>query len=361
MDARALLEPLKGVGRYTLEMVRHLQLLGHELVLYAPDSALFGDYDWSLVQLKAGKLPNRWAKLFWGEVGLPWQATFDGLDLFWGPNHRLPLVMPPHVPRVLTIHDLVWKYAADTMRRDAWYLERLLMPPAVYSARRIIADSHSTKAGLDAVFPRVSHKVRVVHLGMNPAIETDFLLLEKLGITGAYALFVGTAEPRKNLYRLLEAFSLLPTGQTKLVLVASSGWGGQELSTWITDLGLQDRVQLLGFVDDVTLETLYAHARFICYPSLYEGFGLPLLEAMKYGVPALTSNQSSMPEVALDTAVYINPLSLESIRHGLVRLLEDDVLIQNLSVKALARAKEFSWQRTALQTTQVFAEVVSRV
>jgi glycosyltransferase involved in cell wall biosynthesis len=358
MDARALLEPLKGVGRYTLELIRHLQLLGHELVLYAPDSALFGDYDWSLVQLKANKLPNRWAKLFWGEIGLPWQATFDNLDLFWGPNHRLPLLMPPQLPRVLTIHDLVWKYAADTMRRDAWYLERWLMPPAVYSAHRIIADSHSTKAGLDSVFPRVSSKIRVVHLGMNPAIQTNASLLEKLGVTGSYALFVGTAEPRKNLYRLLEAFSLLPIGQTKLVLVASSGWGEQDLTTWITNLGLEDKVHLLGFVDDQTLEALYANARFVCYPSLYEGFGLPLLEAMKYGVPALTSDQSSMPEVALDTAVYVNPLSVESIVQGLQTLLEDDALIQNLSMNALARAKDFSWKHTAQQTTQVFAEVV---
>jgi glycosyltransferase involved in cell wall biosynthesis len=361
LDARALLEPLKGVGRYVLEMVRHLQLLGHELVLYAPDSALHGQYDWSLVDLKAHKLPNRWAKLFWGELSLPWQATFDGLDIFWGPNHRLPLVLPPKLPRVVTIHDLVWKYAAETMRRDAWYLERALMPLAVWSAHRIIADSYSTEHGLLETFEFSKGKIRVVHLGMNPPIKTDDTHLTGLAIHSPYALFVGTAEPRKNLYRLLQAFAGIPDAvrsNLRLVLVASTGWGGQDVRTWVDDLGLQQAVIHLGFVSDEVLENLYAHARFVCYPSLYEGFGLPLLEGMKYGVPALTADVASIPEVAGDAAVYINPLSVDSIQAGFIQMLTQD--LSDLRSKALVRAKLFSWQRTALETTKVFTEVLRK-
>lgn len=363
VDARLIGEPVTGIGRYTVELGRRLIESADRWFLYTPRPPLVGAWQQDNVRLRAARLHSRAARMIWSQTLLPWWARADRIDLFWGATHRLPPALPRRVARVVTIHDLVWRHAGETMRPTSRWLERALMPPAVRQADRILADSHSTAEALAAEFPRAAHKVRVVHLAASPlAPPGPREGLARLGVTGDYILFVGTLEPRKNLPRLIEAYASLPAAvreRARLVIAGGLGWGRQDLEGTVARLGLSGRVMLTGYVDDATLSTLYAHALFLAMPSLYEGFGLPLLEAMSLGTPVLTADRSSLPEVAGDAGLLANPHDVQSLARGLAALVQDDGLRKSLADKARATAARFSWEKTARETLAVFAEAVA--
>lgn len=183
------------------------------------------------MNIRTGKWDNGLLRQLWTESYLPLWAKMDAVDVFWGPAHRLPRRLPSNMPRVVTIHDLVWKYAADTMRPLSRCLERYQMPAAVHSADQVIAVSQATADAVIKEFCIASDKLSVVPLGANLAVQAAlFDSLEELGINRPYFLFVGTLEPRKNLPRLLEAYSRLPDlmkSKSLLVIVGGKGWGGR--------------------------------------------------------------------------------------------------------------------------------------
>jgi glycosyltransferase involved in cell wall biosynthesis len=241
-------------------------------------------------------------------------------------------------------------------------MEKRLMPEAIALADLVMVDSQSTASGIAEVFPQFADKVRVVHLGVTILDNSSEPVLSELNIIKPYFLFVGTIEPRKNLEYLLEAFALIPKSyrrQFSLVISGGKGWGGVEIEKLIRAYELNDSVNLLGYVTDQQLAILYSNARFLAMPSLYEGFGLPLLEAMQYGTPVLTSHSGSMSEVAADGGVLIDPYSVESISAGIQRMLVEDDLIKDLSIKALRRAQDFSWDKCAAETMTVFEEALA--
>ncbi len=374
IDARLLAMPLTGIGRYTAELSRALiaqadvggsgAALPDRFYLYMPGPPLTGDWAVPQVRLRAGRVRGgRAARMLWSQTVMPWQAARDGVDVFWGTSHRLPRFLPAHVARVVTIHDLVWRHAGDTMRPLSRWMEAHLMPQAVHMADRIVADSQSTANDLVAAFPTVRERVRVVHLGATPMpAPADRAALASLGIVKPYVLFVGTLEPRKNLRRLLGAWASLPAALRQahqLVIAGGKGWGGVDVPQLVQALGLGDAVLVLGYVSDAQLAGLYAHARFLAMPSLYEGFGLPLVESMAHGVPVLTANRSAMPEVAGDAGVLVNPLSEADITRGLAALLTDDALHARLAGRAREWAAQFSWARAAQQMRVIFAEAVA--
>jgi len=301
--------------------------------------------------------------MLWSQTKLPYWAKNDRVDLFWGPTHRLPRFLPQSTAKVVTIHDLVWKFAPQTMRPLSLLVEKRLMLEAIRLADLVMADSESTAAGIAEVFPQFAHKVRVVHLGVSVLPNSyDPTVLLQLNITKPYFLFVGTIEPRKNLERLLRAFALLPKSNRdrfSLVIAGGKGWGGIELEKLILENQLKDSVKLLGYVTDQRLSVLYAKARFLAMPSLYEGFGLPLLEAMQYGTPVLTAHKGSMAEVAGDSGVLIDPYSVESISAGIQRMLVDDELIKALGNSALSRVQDSSWDKCATEAMAVFEEAIA--
>jgi glycosyltransferase involved in cell wall biosynthesis len=216
---------------------------------------------------------------------------------------------------------LVWKYAGDTMRPLSRVLERYQMPAAILAADGVVADSKATADAVKEEFFINLNKLSVVPLGASLAVNAaSFEMLKERGINRPYFLFVGTLEPRKNLIRLLTAYSYLSDSikdQATLVIAGGTGWGGIDINDTVADLGLGKYVRILGYVDESILATLYAHALFLAMPSLYEGFGLPLVEAMVRGTPVLTSNNSSMPEVAGNAGLLIYPLETQSIKNGL--------------------------------------------
>ena len=185
--------------------------------------------------------------------------------------------------------------------------------------------------------------------------------LETLGIKGPYFIFVGTLEPRKNLRRLLEAFAALPEqtrGQVQMVIAGDRGWGGVDVGAWITELGLERHVVVTGRVSDRQLATLYEHALFLAMPSLYEGFGFPVVEAMSRGVPALTANISSLPEAAGEGGLLVDPHSVASIAKGLTTMITNDAVRESLAAKAILSASRFSWEKSAREALEVFAEAI---
>ena len=300
--------------------------------------------------------------MLWAQSVMPFRAWRDEIDLFWSPAHRLPSLLPTRVARVVTVHDLVWKHAGETMRPMSRWLDSILMPEAVRLADRVITVSGHTAEDLLREMPNARGKVFPIPLGTSflaPAASRESLT--SLGLTEPYFLFVGTLEPRKNLTRLLEAFARLPDSlrsRAVLAIAGGKGWGGVDVATIAERFGIGDRVRVLGYVDDSQLATLYTHALFLAMPSLYEGFGLPLLEAMSHGTPVLTSNCASMPEVAGDAGMLVDPCDVDSVAHGLSELLSHDARRNALACLAKPHAASFSWDRAAEDTLRIFDDAI---
>jgi len=362
IDARLLAGPLTGIGRYTAELTGEVIKYPGRFFLYSARPLVVGDWRRANTILRAVGFRTRAGRMLWSQSILPYWAARDDVDVFWGPTHRLPALLPSSIARVVTIHDLVWRHAGETMRPLSRFVEGRLFPQAVRLADRIMADSLSTARDLAALYPESASRTRVVYPG-HAALPgpLDPALLETLRIDRPYVLFVGTLEPRKNLARLVEAYASLDRAirdEFLLVIVGGKGWGGVDAGALVANAGVSSQVRILGYVEDAELATLYAHARCLAMPSLYEGFGLPLVEAMAQGVPVLTSNRSSLPEVAGEAGHLVDPLDVSAIRAGLERLLKDDVYHARLAGKARETAEHFSWRQAAKETWAVFEEAV---
>lgn len=357
IDARNLVPSLSGIGRYILEMGRALAEGGHCPVFYLPEppQQMLPDIPGSIVRVASFHGP--WRRVLWSATTLPRLANEDGIDVFWGPSHRLPIGIAREIPTVVTIHDLVWRKASMTMRWQTWLGERAFMRNALNRANAIVADSKATATDIEEFLPSVRHRINVIYPGLTHLVSGN---VETTSPSERYVLFVGTLEPRKNLKRILQAFSSLPLStlrNLKLVIAGGQGWRMGDLSDLIAQLRLRERVVLEGHVSNSRLATLYASAEFLLMPSLYEGFGFPIIEAQSFGVPVITSNISSMPEVAGDGAIFVNPTSMEEIRDAIQALATQPDVKALLSIKARQNAERFTWQQSADQLITIFQDL----
>lgn len=347
IDARAAAEVPAGRGRYVRELVRHLAGLDadHRFVLYArapwSDPALDRDerFRWRIVS--AGE--PQWSALAAFHVSRE-------CDVVLATNSYL-LAALARVPSLAVVHDLAaFRDDVELPRGSAF--ERLTLPLAVRRATTLVANSQATRADLIARLPRAAAKSAVTRLAADDAFGREQpAVAHRYGLSKPYVLALGTLEPRKNLPRLIEAFAGLPghlRDAHELVLVGGAGWGTDE-----TDASIARHrayVRLLGFVPDEDLPGLYREAAVFAYPSLFEGFGLPVLEAMTAGTAVVTSNVSSLPEVGGDAVRYVDPRDVPSIRVALSDLLRDPTERARLAAAAKERAREFTWERTARET-----------
>ena len=346
IDARAATEVPAGRGRVVRELLRALARRddGLSYVLYARsrwDEPLDERFRWRLIDA-----PDPW----W-HVRAAAAARHD--DRFISTNSYLTawLLRPPST---VLVYDLVpWVPAAHAQRRAA-RIERATIRPAIRRARSLVCISQATRTDLVARFPAAAGKAVVAPLAADarffatPGEDELAGLRARHGLRRPFVLAAGTLEPRKNLARLLAAYAGLPDAVREgheLVIVGPGGWEMEETLRAARAGG--DDVRLLGHVSDADLALLYACCTAFAYPSLYEGFGLPVLEAMAAGAAVLTSNSSSLPEVGGDAVLYCDPLDTASIRAGLARLLEDPVAGADLGRRAAARARTFSWDRFA--------------
>lgn len=357
VDARPLSIPTTGIGRYTEAVLSRLLDSHHDWFLYSDrplrtDLAVRANVQTRTGQLRAAKLSSLFAQ--WQ---FPRWCADDQVDLFWSPRHHLPLFMSSAIGRVVTIHDLVWRRYPQTMSRFGRVLERMLMPPSVKRANVVIAVSHSTESELVQYFPECAERVRTIY-------EAPFLSpADEPGPVGEYFLFVGTVEPRKNLLRLLEAYALYVTQVEQPLpfkICGGRGWGLPMLTERLQALGVGDWVEVLGYVADDQLPDLYRRARALLIPSLYEGFGLPIVEAFSQGTPVLTSNRGAMAEVAGDAALLVDPECTGAIATALNSLADDTNLARALRQRALERASVFSWDAAASQTLAVMESLLQQ-
>ena len=251
------------------------------------------------------------------------------------------------VPTAVVAHDMVpWKPEMAPQKRAA-LIERATIRPALRRAALAICVSQSTERDLLELFPAARGKTAVVHHGVSDALDVVGDLegaRRRLELPERFVLATGTLEPRKNLPRLIEAHGRLPDAPP-LLIAGPPGW---EMERALE--GAQDRARLLGYVSDEDLAALYRLCTVFAYPSLYEGFGLPLAEAMRCGAACVTSNTSSLPEVGGDAVVYCDPLDPASITAGLDQLLGNEAERAELGRRAQGRAREFTWERTARET-----------
>ena len=298
----------------------------------------------------------------WYQIGLPMQMKKDGIQLYHDPVYPLPFVLP--VPGVITVHDLS-NYTNPDVHKFRSALSGKFFPAHLRKAKQIITDSYYTASELIRLFPWTESKINMVHLGISDRFcrVTSRAALESVGkiyrLPPRFLLFLGTLEPRKNIERLLEAFALsclrIPHF---LVITGGLGWKYEKLLELISDHPNRDRIHLTGYVKDDHLPALLSSAEFLVYPSILEGFGLPILEAMACGTPVITSNTSSMPEVASDAAYLVDPLSVDSISSGISILGSNSELRGELSEKGVVRASSFSWKDTARKTLDVYEKAL---
>lgn len=306
--------------------------------------------------------------VLWTQVGLALRTFFDPLDILFVPAHTIPVIRRPGLKTVMTVHDLGSEYLPGLHKFKQRLYLKFVTDIQLKTATRLIAVSQATKIDLMQKVGVGEKRIAVVYEGSNfkqkNDLKSDTLkdVLKSYEIENSkYILFVGTVQPRKNLARLITAYrglcNILGKNTPDLVIVGNRGWLSDEIYRLPKVLGIGDRVKFLGRVSDQDLPYLYKGAKFFVFPSLYEGFGLPILEAFSLGCPVLTSNVSSMPEVAGNAAVLVNPRSSEEILDGMVKLCTDDKLKCGLVEKGYKRVRIFSWEKAAIQTLKVFGQL----
>ncbi|CAN7247646.1 glycosyltransferase family 4 protein [Trinickia sp. LjRoot230] len=278
------------------------------------------------------------------------------------------IASPYRGPSVVTIHDLSHRRHPEFHPRVAVeYLDDGL-PRTLAQAQVVIADSHYTKKEIHEIYGLPDEKVVAIHLGVEACFqprsdETCADVLSALGLKyRGFVLSVCTLQPRKNLRRLVKAYACLPETLRRefpLVLIGADGWMNSELLRDIEPLASAGQLIAPGYVSRVDLTHLLSSAAVFAYPSLYEGFGLPVAEAMASGVPTLSSNVTSLPEVSEGAAWEVDPYSVDEIAHGLERLLEDSSLRDELVIKGLRRAAQLTWAATVEQTSNVYRSVLA--
>jgi glycosyltransferase involved in cell wall biosynthesis len=381
VDARSL-GPLKtGIGTYVSEVLRHwpasrptdsFALFSHQSIGYAETSAV-----------RHSVSPARW--------GLPWYLlhahrgiSSSALALFWGTQGLLPLGLPKSLPAVITIHDCIHRLGIRYAPSLSYnWVHRGLLPSAVRRASRILVVSRFVADEVMRYFRVPASKVEVTPLGVRPEFfglakssrdgdsgikresdernQDEAPVLARYQITAPFILGVGTLEPRKNLKTLLQAFALLPPrlqSQYQLVLAGKPGWGTAKLQRYLQSYPLRSRLVLTGYVSEVDLRELYAAAEMFVFPSFYEGFGLPVLEALASGCPVIASTAASLKEVAGSAAVFVDPHSPpEEWSRAIARVAESAELRHSLSVAGREQARRFSWESCAQLTSEVLRSV----
>lgn len=310
---------------------------------------------------------NPLARLWREHVLLPLACRREKVDLLHCPKSAIPYLSPCRV--VVTLHDLIPLKHPETEKFAARMYWRLQMPIAARRSSFIITDSEHARQEILADFGCPPEKVKAIMLGFDPrmiepreAADGD-RICRKYGLPSEYLLYVGTIQPRKNLGTLIQAFYKLKQdgwSDLKLVIVGRKGWLYDQLFKDITGLELESEIIFTGFVPDEELPYIYERARIFLYLSLFEGFGLPPLEAMACGVPVITSNTTSLPEVVGEAGIALDPTDAGQVAIAIRQVLQNGQLADQMKSKGAARARLFSWDSAARLTLEIYRHVLKQ-
>jgi glycosyltransferase involved in cell wall biosynthesis len=375
IDCRTILNPGQGegagVGHYTHYLVKNLIEVDkkNEYVLFF-DSSVTHLERFQRENTKIRQFPfsqyRRFLPFTYSHLLISAALNRERLDLFHAPANIIPLGYTR--PAVVTVHDLA------IYQNPAWFptqilSTRLLVPQSLKRAHAVIAVSESTAKDLRDLFNVPPTKLTVIHEGVdiNPLPEPEPVnVVHKFNLPANYLFFVGTLEPRKNIVRLIQAYADLRSrnasvGAIPLIIAGKKGWKSDEIFETIESLKIGDSVKYIGYITKNEKLALIKGARAFVFPSEYEGFGLPVLEALALGTPVLTSNLSSLPEVTGGAAVMVDPEDTNAILKGLDRIMFDEPLRQDLRAHGLEHVKRFTWEKVALRTIALYEKVGARI
>lgn len=367
IDATSVPPKPAGAGVYAIELVRAMTRRGRRdgYALYTRgrwlDADIEGKRNWRIEHVRAGSRP---ARLAWEQLRLPRALAALDIDVLHSTHHTLPLAGVP-CRRVVTIHDVTFfriperyppvrRFYMQAMTRLGARVADAIIVPSNAVRNDVVRTLRVPQSKVTTVYEAAASQFVRIDGGAAGAVAREY------GINCPYVLGVGSLEPGKNHARLIHAMRALRDEgiEHRLVLVGQKAWKFEDVFALVDRLGMSDRVVYLGYVKDEHLPALYSGAAAFAFPSLYEGFGLCIVEAMACGVPVLTSNISATAEVAGDAALLVDPLSVDAIRDGLRSLLENEGLRADLAARGLERASQFSWRRAGDETHAVYSRVV---
>jgi glycosyltransferase involved in cell wall biosynthesis len=373
IDAR-LINKRRGIGNICFNFLKEINKIVPDFKFIAyidsekiPEELQDGNII-SFSSLKPGFYP------FWEQLLLPLIAQRDGVALLHSVANTFPLFLPQTIKQVVSINDVMFLLPKDQMPSSpslyqtlGRYYSKLIVKNGYSSIDKIITISEFSKTDILHQLNIKSSKVVPVLLGVDlpqqTFIEQKMSIFESWEINSPYILALGARDPRKNTTLIIKAFSALKKQFTSPISLVISGLdqsGIEQFSNLVRELRLEGCIHLLGFIDRSDLDSLYSQASCFLYPSLYEGFGLPLLEAMAHGTPVISSNTTAIPEVAGDAALLVNPTSKDEIVEALLRILTNNVFKETLKQRGLERVKLFSWRRMAEQILQTYEEVLAQ-
>lgn len=358
-----------GISNYIQQLLYHLADVDQDnrYSVFLGDRRFSGD---ERLRLQISRLPTEHpeVRILWEQIIQPAVLVSQQIDLLHAPAFVVPLLSV--CPTVVTIHDLSFIHFPEAFR--PWkrlYLSRFTAW-SVRKAQRVIAVSESTRQDVISCFGLPAGQVEVVHNGVDgrfrplPEADVESFRLRR-GLPGRFILFIGTLEPRKNLETLLRAFALLlakyrnsPGDLPRLIIGGAKGWYYERVFATVEELELTRYVIFPGYITQEELPWWYGAATLFVYPSYYEGFGLPVLEAMRCGTPVITSNASALAEVAGEAGLLVEPMDAEGLAEAIYRLLQDGTSSAQLRQLGLDRSARFSWERTARETASVYRRVL---
>jgi glycosyltransferase involved in cell wall biosynthesis len=367
-----------GMDMVALELIKNLQILDHENQYYIfvkPDedhSALQETENFKIIELKGGPYPT------WEQIALPIAAKKYGCQVLHCTSNTAPLFTS--VPLITILHDIIYmessylkilRSSASTYQKFGNVYRKLVVPRVLKTSNKVITVSHFEKNRIGEFFGiKGNDKLDAIYNGVSehfkPVTNTNELkrVKEAYNLPDKYFFFLGNTDPKKNTKGTLKAFSdfLKNTNSDhKLVMLDYDNNELEKLLSEIGDKQLIDKIILTGYVVNTDLPAIYSQCDIFLYPSLRESFGIPMLEAMACGVPVITSNTSSMPEVASDAAHIIDPYKPEEITEGIIKVLEDKDYRNTLIKKGLERSKQFSWKNMAIEYLKLYKEVYKKV
>lgn len=367
VDIRHLTNPHQsGVGEYTRNLLGALFEINqnNEYILFSSGTAkpniAFPNKNVRMIHIP---IPNKLMNLSMLATSRPFLTSYikEPIDSVFLPNLNI-ISIPLKIPTVLTIHDLSWHFFPECYSKKMLWWHAATKPRAlVAQCTHLIVPSESTKRDLKTVFEKNDDDISVIPHGIDPLFNIhkqarDHGVRSRLKLPKRFVLFIGTIEPRKNVHALVEAvkkYRQHSRDDVHLVLAGKWGWRSEELKKRLHKKDVSGWIHELDYINAEDRAALYRSATALTWPSLYEGFGLPILEAMACGTPIITSYTSSLPELTQDSALLIDPFNVNDLADALMGLLRSQALQQRCREKGLARARQFSWEQAARQTLAI--------